>query len=71
MLKLIVCIGGIAVYIVGGFLLSCAIGAGVCLVIQHYGASKELAEIVGSALSLMLCIGFALLSVFWAFDKME
>lgn len=71
MLKLIVGVGGIAIYIVGGFLLSCAIGAGVGLVIQHYGASKELAEIVGSALSLTLSIGFALLSILWAFDKME
>lgn len=71
MFRLIVGIGGVAAYLLALALFSCAFGAGVVILVQHWGVSKELAEIVGSAVGLAFGGGAAFLSAVWGFQKLE
>lgn len=71
MLRLIVGIGGVAIYIVVLALLSCAFGAVITLTMQHYGAAKEIADLVASAAALAFGGSAAALSAIWAFNKLE
>lgn len=71
MLKLIVGVGGVAVYVVVLALLCCVLGAVAALTMQHYGVPKELADLIAYVVALAFGGSTAALSAIWAFNKLE